>query len=138
MIATKQMQVRANIKKYFDMAFDGEPVIVSRKDNKNVVIISEAEYNELAKAKKNTEYLAKLNRADEQIKNGKVVTKTMDELLAMEDQPMKITFAEDGWSEYLYWQTQDKKVIKKINQLLQSIERDGARIGWSMKFLTTK
>lgn len=38
---------------------------------------------------------------------------------------MTITFAEDGWSEYLYWQTQDKRVLKKINQLLQSIERDG-------------
>lgn len=85
MIATRQIDVRANIKKYFDMAFDGEPVIVSRKGNKNVVIISQAEYNELAKVKKNAEYLAKLNRADEQIKNGQIVTKTMDELLAMED-----------------------------------------------------
>ena len=85
MIATKQMDIRANIKKYFDIAFAGEPVIVSRKENKNVVIISEAEYNELAKAKKNAEYLAKLNKADEQIRTGKVVTKTMDELLAMED-----------------------------------------------------
>lgn len=27
---------------------------------------------------------------------------------------MKITFAKDGWSEYLYWQTQDKKILKKI------------------------
>ena len=85
MIATKQMDVRANIKKYFDMAFDGEPVIVSRKENRNVVIISEAEYNELAKARKNAEYLEKLNRADEQIRNGQVITKTMDELLSMED-----------------------------------------------------
>ena len=84
MITTKQMDVRANIKKYFDIAFYGEPVIVSRKENKNVVIISEAEYNELAKAK-NAEYLEKLNRADEQIKNGQVITKTIDELLAMED-----------------------------------------------------
>ena len=67
MIATRQMGVRANIKKYFDMAFNGEPVIVSRKGNKNVVIISEAEYNELANAKRNEEYLEKLNRADEQI-----------------------------------------------------------------------
>lgn len=25
---------------------------------------------------------------------------------------MKITFAEEGWSEYLYWQTQDKKILK--------------------------
>ena len=72
MIVTKQMDLRANIKKYFDIAFDGEPVIVSRKENKNVVIISEAEYNELSKAKKNAEYLAKLNRADEQISNGQV------------------------------------------------------------------
>lgn len=85
MIATKQMDVRANIKKYFDMAFSGETVIVSRKENKNVVIISESEYNELEKAKKNVEYLAKLNRADEQVKNRQVVTKTMEELLAMEE-----------------------------------------------------
>lgn len=52
MIATRQMDMRANIKKYFDIAFNGEPVIVSRKENRNVVIISESEYNELAKAKR--------------------------------------------------------------------------------------
>ena len=50
MIVTKQMDLRANIKKYFDIAFDGEPVIVSRKENKNVVIISESKYNELEKS----------------------------------------------------------------------------------------
>ena len=27
--------------------------------------------------------------------------------------------------EYLYWQQQDKKTLKKINELLQSIDRDG-------------
>ena len=85
MIATKQMDLRANITKYFDMAFNGETVIVSRKENKNVVIISEAEYNELSKAKRNAEYLAKLDRAEEQIKNGQVVVKTMKELQAMEE-----------------------------------------------------
>lgn len=85
MIAAKQMDIRANIKKYFDMAFNGEPVIVSRKENKNVVIISEAEYNELSKAKKNAEYLAKLNRADEQIRKNQIISKTMDELISMEE-----------------------------------------------------
>ena len=85
MIATKQVDIRANIKKYFDIAFNGEPVIVSRKENRNVVIISETEYNELAKAKKNAEYLAKLAKADEQIQNGHVIIKTMEELLAMEE-----------------------------------------------------
>ena len=85
MIAIREMDVRANIKKYFDIAFSGEPVIVCCKENNNVVIISESKYNELEKVKKNVEYLLKLNRADEQIKNGQMITKTMDELLAMEE-----------------------------------------------------
>ena len=85
MIATKPIDLRANLKNYLDNAFNGEPVIVSQKNNQNVVILSEREYNNLVKAKRNAEYLAKLNRADEQIRNGQVVVKTMDELIAMEE-----------------------------------------------------
>ncbi len=84
MIAAKQMDVRANIKKYFDMAFDGDPVIVSRKENKNVVIISEAEYNEMAKARRNAEYLAMIDKRLERLNNGEGIHKTMDELRVME------------------------------------------------------
>lgn len=83
MIAAKQMDIRANIKKYFDMAFDGEPIIVSRKANKNVVIISEAEYNEMAKAKRNAEYLAMLDQRIERLNNGEGIHKTLEELEAM-------------------------------------------------------
>lgn len=36
-----------------------------------------------------------------------------------------ISFSEDGWNDYLYWQTQDKKVLKRINQLLQDVLRNG-------------
>ena len=43
MIATKQMDLRANIKKYFDLASNGEAVIVSRKQKRNVVVICEEE-----------------------------------------------------------------------------------------------
>ena len=43
----KQMEVRSNIKKYFDMAHEGETIIIPRKENKNVVIISETEYDRL-------------------------------------------------------------------------------------------
>lgn len=35
-----------------------------------------------------------------------------------------ISFSPIAWSEYLYWQSQDKKTLKKINQLLQDIQRD--------------
>ena len=41
----------------------------------------------------------------------------------------KISFAEDAWNEYLYWQMQDKKTLRKINALLRDIQRspfDGA------------
>lgn len=29
----------------------------------------------------------------------------------------------DAWEDYLYWQTQDKKVMKRINQLVKDISR---------------
>ena len=32
---------------------------------------------------------------------------------------------DEAWEEYLYWQTQDKKTLKRINKLLQDIERNG-------------
>lgn len=86
MTVARQMDVRANIKKYFDMAFGGEPIIVSRKQNKNVVVISEQEYNDLQKAKRNAEYLAKLDRSFAQLERGEVVVKSMEELERMADE----------------------------------------------------
>lgn len=41
----------------------------------------------------------------------------------------KITFTETAFTQYLYWQAQDKRTLKKINQLLRSIDRDGALNG---------
>lgn len=37
---------------------------------------------------------------------------------------MKITFAEIAWNQYIEWQTQDKKTLKKINALLKDIQRN--------------
>jgi len=36
---------------------------------------------------------------------------------------MKIIFLDQGWEDYLYWQTTDKANLKKINSLLKEIER---------------
>ena len=30
-----------------------------------------------------------------------------------------------AWDDYLYWQTQDKKTLKRINLLLKDVERNG-------------
>ena len=36
----------------------------------------------------------------------------------------KIVFSEQAFEEYLYWQVQDRKVLKRINLLLKDISRD--------------
>ncbi|MBP5451556.1 MAG: Txe/YoeB family addiction module toxin [Treponema sp.] len=41
----------------------------------------------------------------------------------------KIIFSEEGWDDYIYWQGQDRKTLRKINRLLQSISRDGVLSG---------
>ena len=38
-------------------------------------------------------------------------------------------WSDDAWEDYLYWQTQDKKTLKRINQLIQDIERNGCMKG---------
>lgn len=42
---------------------------------------------------------------------------------------MNLLFTDTGWNQYTEWQGQDKKIIKRINQLLKSIDRDGAMQG---------
>lgn len=37
---------------------------------------------------------------------------------------MKLVFAENAWQDYLYWQAHDKKILKRINQLIQEIQRE--------------
>jgi toxin YoeB len=37
---------------------------------------------------------------------------------------MNITFTNDSWQDYLYWQQTDKKILKKINTLIQDIKRE--------------
>ena len=37
---------------------------------------------------------------------------------------MKLTFTIEAWEEYLSWQSKDKKILKKINQLIKDIQRE--------------
>jgi toxin YoeB len=38
---------------------------------------------------------------------------------------MNKIWTDEAWEEYLYWQTQDKKTLKRINQLIRDIDRNG-------------
>ena len=87
MLAVNYSTIRENLKAYCDrVTDDNETVIVTRKDEKNVVIISLEEWNALQKAARNSEYLSKLDRAVNDIKDSRSVQKTIEELEAMEDE----------------------------------------------------
>ena len=38
---------------------------------------------------------------------------------------MNKAFTDIGWEDYPYWQTEDRKTLRKINTLLKDIERNG-------------
>lgn len=80
----RAVEFRDNFKGVCDMVACGETVVVPRPHRKNVVLISEEEYNEMDRTRRNAEYLAKIKQGFQDIKDGKSITKTMDELLAME------------------------------------------------------
>ncbi|RZA17389.1 MAG: Txe/YoeB family addiction module toxin, partial [Proteobacteria bacterium] len=37
---------------------------------------------------------------------------------------MMLQFSDNAWEDYLYWQQTDKKMLKRINELIKVIQRD--------------
>ncbi len=83
MVALKTADVRKDFKRISHLVTSGEKVLVSRPHNENLVILSEKEYNELEKYRRNSAYLAKLDKSIAQAKEGRTVTLSMEELEAM-------------------------------------------------------
>lgn len=84
MLAVNYTTIRNNLKDYCDEVTDrDETVIVTRKDEKNVVIISLSEYNRLMKAARNAEYLSMIDRSMAQLEAGKG---QQHELIEVEDE----------------------------------------------------
>ena len=84
MLAVKSMDLRDNLKTLCDKVFHGETLIISRPKNENVVMLSEKEYNEMAKAKRNADYLAMLDKSMAEAEAGGFIVKTIEELEAYE------------------------------------------------------
>lgn len=34
-----------------------------------------------------------------------------------------LSWTDEAWNDYLYWQTQDKKTLKRINKLINDVKR---------------
>ena len=37
---------------------------------------------------------------------------------------MKLIFSDEAWDDYLYWQKQDRKMVDRINKIIQEIKRE--------------
>ena len=84
MLAVNYSTIRNNLKDYCDKATDShETVIVTRKDEKNVVLMSLDRYNQLEKAARNSEYLAMIDRGIAQLEAGRGQA---HELIEVEDE----------------------------------------------------
>lgn len=84
MLAVKSMDVRDNFKNLCDKVFNGETLIISRPKNENVVMLSEAEYNEIMKAKRNADYLTMIDKSMAEAESGGFIVKSLEELEAYE------------------------------------------------------
>ncbi|MCL2627915.1 MAG: type II toxin-antitoxin system Phd/YefM family antitoxin [Oscillospiraceae bacterium] len=84
MVAIKTVDLRNDFKKVSDMINAGEIVLIARPRNENLVVLSEREYNELEKAKRNAEYLTMVDKSAKEITDGKIISFTIEELDAME------------------------------------------------------
>ena len=42
---------------------------------------------------------------------------------------MRKLWGDEAWDDYLYWQSNNKKIAAKINELIKSIEREGTMKG---------
>ena len=79
MLAVKSMDVRGHFKEWCDKVFSGETLIISRPKNENIVMISETEYNEMMRIKRNVEYLTRIDKSLEELNAGKTMSFSLEE-----------------------------------------------------------
>lgn len=36
----------------------------------------------------------------------------------------KLAWTDEAWADYVYWQTQDRKTLRRINRLIEDVKRD--------------
>ena len=81
MIACNYSTYRSKLKEYCDKVVrEGETVIVTRKDEENVVMISMEDYNYYQKAVNNWHYLLDLDQAFTDVEAGRVTTFSTEEM----------------------------------------------------------
>ena len=103
---------------------DREEVVITRAGHEPVVIVSLDDYESL----RETAYLMRSPA------NARRLLDAMERLEAGRGQASRsasrpsdvlLVWDENAWDDYLWWQAQDRKVLKRINGLLVDIQRNG-------------
>ena len=82
----KKRTILGHFKEWCDKVFSGETLIISRPKNENIVMISETEYNEMMRIKRNVEYLTRIDKSLEELNAGKTMSFSLEELTEMESE----------------------------------------------------
>ncbi|MDR2591889.1 MAG: type II toxin-antitoxin system Phd/YefM family antitoxin [Chitinispirillales bacterium] len=83
MLALRTADLHNDFGRISEIIDSGERVLIAQPQSQNLVVLSERDYNELEKAKRNAEYLEKIDRSSRQVAEGRLVVKTMEELEEM-------------------------------------------------------
>ena len=100
---------RANLKTYMRRVNeDADTLLVTNADPEdNVVVMSADDYDSLMETLRvyQNPYLSdKVMRGMAQVRQGQ-------------------TMAPDAWADYLYWQSQDRRTLKRVNTLIRDMQR---------------
>ncbi len=87
MIVTKPADFRSKQKKYYTIAYEGEPVIICRPRNENVVMISEDKYRELTTRNRLLAYFLKIYSSDSKVKSDEEIDKAINDAITDIDYP---------------------------------------------------
>jgi prevent-host-death family protein len=82
MITIESTEMQNNFGSYFNKVLAGETISVSG-GGRSAVLLSKDEYEELARMRRNAEYFSKLDRGLEDIRQGKGITVSIEELERM-------------------------------------------------------
>lgn len=85
MIALRTVDLRNNFRRVSEIVSSGEIVLIARPHNENLVILTEKEYNELEKSRRNAEYLAKIEQGLQDIAEGKGISVSISDLEELEE-----------------------------------------------------
>lgn len=120
-MVVKQGDLRSNLKKYFDIVVDVEPVVVPRKDNRNVVIVSEEQYRAMMQNDRMQIYSTLMTKTPSDIHPIRSYTETTDIKSDNLDRLSVISELRDNWNGNGA-AAFDKKLVKRVTDIVNHLD----------------